>query len=258
MFGFKKWRRKRHIKKPFPSRRKQIIEEYVPYARHLSQKKQSRLFDLISIFLKERRFEGCGDLKISEEIKVTIAAQACIMLLGSEDLSFLYDDLRSILVYPEPYVAKVKTNTSGYIAEEGFQQRHGEAWSRGYVVLAWSEVQKGAEHPRDGKNLIFHEFAHQLDYQFGISASANQPSGESEPQSLSGVIADEYQKLLRDLNNNKPSFIDPYGAKNTAELFAVCSVSFFEEPHQLSQHHPALYNQLKSFYRQDPRNYINS
>jgi len=257
MFGFTKRRRRRLMKQALPEEWNHIIQKNVPYYRYLPPKLQTKLQGLINIFLDEKTFEACAGLELTDEMRVTIAAQACILMLGIEDLSTFYEDLRSILVYPETYVAKVKNQHNSFFVEEGFQQRNGEAWQRGHVVLAWDEVQKGALDIHDGQNLVFHEFAHQLDYEYGATEQVEEQYEDSSYLSWARVVGNEYRKFLHALQRNQQTLINSYGAKNLAEFFAVVTEYFFEKPTELKQKHPQLYDQLKQFYRQDPAEYLN-
>jgi Mlc titration factor MtfA (ptsG expression regulator) len=260
MFGFKKWRRERLFNKPISDEWQRMLSQNVPYTRKLPAELQEKLRGFTNVFIHEKTFEGCAGLELTDEIKITIAGQACILLLGLEDLSSFYDGLRSVLVYPETYVAKVKDHHNGYVVEEGFQQRHGEAWSRGHVVLAWDEVKKGGANMHDGRNLVFHEFAHLIDYDYGATAEveSGNDSGFWSWGSWGSIIDQEYNKLLRALRRNQRTLIDEYGATNLAEFFAVVTENFFERPTELRQQHPELYNQLAEFYHQEPAKYISS
>lgn len=256
MFGIKKWRRNRLLKKSFPDDQLIILEENVPYYHHLPTDLQKKLVGLTNIFLNEKRFEGCAGLVITDQIRVSIAAQASILLLGTEDLSYFYEDLRSVLVYPKKYVAKVKQRNNGIFVEEGFEQRHGEAWSHGYVVLAWNEVQQGASDIHDGQNLVFHEFAHQLDYEYGATDQVESQTTDSSFLSWANMLGREYENFLGMLKQNQQSLIDEYGATNPAEFFAVVTELFFEKPKELNKKHPQLYQQFTEFYQQDPARYL--
>ncbi len=258
MFGFKKWWRKRLLKKGLPDNRLAILKKNVPYYHSLPDKLQKKLIGLTQIFLNENRFEGCAGLEITDEIRISIAAQASILLLGTEDLSYFYEDLRSVLVYPKKYVAKVKQRNNGIFVEEGFEQRHGEAWSHGYVVLAWNEVQQGASDIHDGQNLVFHEFAHQLDYEYGATDQIEQDYGDSHFLSWARILGKEYRQFLKTIEENQQTLIDEYGATNPAEFFAVVTELFFEKPKGLKSNYPQLYNQLREFYQQDPAQYYTS
>ena len=255
MFGFKKWRRKRLLKKAFPNDWLPILKTNVPYYQHLPTHLQQKLRGLTHIFIREKQFEGCAGLELTDEIRVSIAAQASILLLGINDLSYFYEDLRSVLVYPKKYVAKIKQRNNGFFVEEGFEQRHGEAWSHGYVILAWNEVQKGASDIQDGQNLVFHEFAHQLDYEYGATDQIEHGTEDSHFLSWARIVGDEYQKFLTSIQQNQQTLIDHYGATNLAEFFAVITELFFEKPRELQKKHPNLYDQLKEFYQQDPAAY---
>lgn len=244
------------MKRPFPEQWDSFLYRNVPYVSHLPESLQAKLKGLIRIFAHEKTFEGCAGLEINDEIRVTIAAQASILMLGIDDLSSFYDDLRSVLVYPRPYVVKIKNRHNSFFVQEGFQQRRGEAWSRGHVVLAWSEVQKGASDIHDGQNLVFHEFAHQLDYEYGATDQIERSYEESHYLSWARVVGGEYRKFLRAIERDQQTLISAYGATNLAEFFAVITECFFEKPRELKNRHPELYRQLRDFYQQDPASYI--
>ena len=258
MFGFKKRRRRRLAEQPFPDKWQAILQKNVPYITSLPQELQDKLKGLTQIFLDEKTFEGCAGIEITPEIRVTIGAQACILLLGIEDLSSFYEELRSILVYPKSYVAKVKESHDSFFVKEGFQERQGEAWSQGYIVLAWDEVKQGAHDIHDGKNLVFHEFAHQLDYEYGATDLIEQHYDESHHLSWARIIGNEYRSFLKMLQQHQKTPIDKYGATNPAEFFAVITECFFEKSTELQNTHPELYQQLSEFYKQDPAGYIDS
>ena len=250
MFGFKKRRRRRLMEKQFPSNWLSIVERNVPYYRFLSPADQTRLQGLIQVFLDEKEFEGCGGLEITDEIRVTIAAQACILLLGREP--DFYPTLRSILVYPSAYVAPVRHSQADGTVVEGAESRFGESWSHGYVVLSWNDVLHGASDIHDGKNLVFHEFAHQLDEESGAADGAPVLPKYSMYIAWARILGEEYQSLVDSMLNNRPTLLDKYGAKSPAEFFAVASEFFFEKPIELQNRHPDLYQQLQLFYRIDP------
>lgn len=254
MFGLKYFRRNRLMQRPLPKEWLDIIQRNVPYYRQLPVDKHQRLHGLIQVFLDEKLFEGCGGLELTDEIKVTIAAQACILLLGSPD-NKVYPGLRSILVYPDKYFAPVKNYRAGGVIEEGSQSRLGESWSRGHIVLAWDAVKHGASDIRDGSNLVFHEFAHQLDYEYGATEQAEGSDLHSSYLAWARVLSAEYRRHIRNLERNHRTLMDAYGATNLAEFFAVATEYFFEKPAELRDKHPELYEQLVLFYKQDPDEY---
>ncbi len=250
MFGSKKRRRHELRQQPLSAEWLGIVHRNVPYAASLTPEAQRELQGLIQVFLDEKRFEGCAGLEITDEIRVTIAAQACVLLLHRE--TDFYPKLQSILVYPHAYVAKGLQANEGPIMNEGPQARLGESWGHGSVVLSWDDVRGGACDVHDGHNLVFHEFAHQLDQENSAGPGAPTLSNRSMYLAWARVLGDEYESLLDALDHHRRTLIDPYGATNAAEFFAVVSELFFEKPKQLEKQHAELYEQLRDFYQQDP------
>lgn len=221
----------------------------MPYYGLLSEDEQAELRKLIQVFLAEKRFEGCGGQRITDEIRVTIAAQACILLLNREH--DYYAGLHSILVYPSAYVAPAKFMDEVGVIHEGDEDRLGEAWLRGSVILAWDEVRQDAYDIHDGFNVTLHEFAHQLDQQDGSFDGAPLLGKPSHYRSWARVLMKEYQALGQAAERGQETLIDQYGATEPAEFFAVVTEAFFEMPDALNEEHPELYAELKKFYRQD-------
>ncbi len=252
MFGFKKRRRNRLAAKPFPDEWLAIIERNVPYYKVLPEADQEELKRHIQIFIAEKRFEGCGGLKITDEIKVTIAAQACVLLLHRR--TDYYPGLRSVLVYPRSYVAPRVPKLIGGVVVEGPDVRLGESWRRGSVVLSWDNVYRSAADIHDGHNVVFHEFAHQLDSTGARGDSTPVVQDHSTYIAWARILEKDYEKLRRDISRNRDTFLDEYGAVNPAEFFAVATECFFEKPGDMQKLHPDLYNELKNFYQQDPAN----
>ena len=254
MFGFKKKRRKRLMAQRLSADRIQIIRKNVPYYSTLPAEDREALQGLIHVFLREKKFEGCGGLEITDEIRLTIAAQACILILGRP--GDFYPTLRTILVYPKAYVAPVKhRQTNGILETEGLQHRLGESWSHGSIVISWDDVVRGASDIHDGHNLIFHEFAHQLDLESGATNGAPILPERSMYISWARVLSREYKGLIDSIMANRPSLLDKYGATNPAEFFAVVTEYFFEKPIELKSLHPELYEQLQLFFGRDPASF---
>jgi Mlc titration factor MtfA (ptsG expression regulator) len=251
MFGLS---RKEHWAKiretPFPPGWSAIIEKNVPIHARLSEVDRGELRALIQIFLAEKIFEGCGGLEITDEIKVTIAAQACLLLIRRE--TELYPKLITILVYPTAYVSNTPQPDQHGLVTEGPQGRLGEAWTSGVVVLSWDDVKSGAADVRDGHNVVFHEFAHQLDQEDGGADGAPILPGRNLYSAWARVLGEEYDELRKAAETGKKSVLDTYGATNPAEFFAVATEAFFEKPIQLKKKHPELYEELTVYYHQDP------
>src|SRR5437660_1586927 len=234
---------------PIPDTWDGIVEHNVPLARGLTSEERERLLRLVRVFLADKHFEGCGGLTLTEEMKVTIAAGACLLLLHLEGPC--YPTLRTVLVYPHAFVPKFASPpTAGGIVQPPVPLL-GESWGDGVVVISWDDTLNGARDPGDGVNVVLHEFAHQLDDEDGSADGAPLLSGGAL-RTWGRVLSDEYQRLRQDAAADRPSVLDPYGAKNKAEFFAVATETFFEKPVQLERDHPELYTQLKQFYGQDP------
>ena len=215
--------------------------------RGLTPSEREQLLRLVQVFVAEKHFEGCAGLAVTEEMRVTIAAAACLLLLHLEGAC--YPTLRTVLVDPHAFIAKHVLGGHG-IAEEAVPLR-GESWRGGVVVLSWDDVVRGARDAVDGSNVVLHECAHQLDQEDGESDGA--PLLASTALRTWGrVLGAEYERLREEVAADPRSVLDACGATNPPEFFAVATESFFERPLQLQREHPALYDQLKRFYRQDP------
>ena len=260
MFAFLKKRRHRRIRsRPFPAVWRGILERRYSVYPRLPPPDRRELEGLIQVFLEEKQFEGCGGQEITDEVRVLIAAQACLLLLHRD--TDCYPRLRSILVYPSSYIAKTwHWERDGTIREE-HQARGGESWPHGAVVLAWDGAMMGAVDLNKDRNLVLHEFAHQLDQEDGVADGAPLLEGTNFLKLLhryrawAKVLSDEFQQLRRAAVEGRETVLDTYGAKDPAEFFAVATECFFENPGRLQERHPALYAELKEFYRQDPFHY---
>ncbi|MFH1755332.1 MAG: M90 family metallopeptidase [Candidatus Latescibacterota bacterium] len=250
---FKNKRRKRLREAPFPSGWLRIVEKNFPLYQRLPAEDRLELLGHIQVFLAEKHFEGCGGLDLTDEIKVTIAAQACLLLLHRN--TNYYPRLLSILVYPSAYIVRDVTDSSGGIEDEEFDVLQGEAWAHGAVVLSWDAVRRGAADFHDGQNVTLHEFAHQLDQEDGAVQGAPVLEHRSRYVTWARVLGEAFEKLQRATELGRPTVLDEYGATDPAEFFAVATESFFENPAELKRKHPELYEELKAFYRQDPVTY---
>ncbi len=254
MFRFKKLRRYRVANQRFPEEWLRIIETNVPFYNRLPLEDRTELQHHILIFIAEKRFEGCGKLIITDEIKVTIAAQACMLLLHRK--TEYYPGLSSILVYPHAFIAsRTKHLPSGVVAEAP-QVLLGESWHRGSVVLSWDDVKHGVADINDGHNVVFHEFAHQIDSSGGKGDSTAVLNSRSSYIAWARVLEKDYKKLRRAKARQHPTLLNKYGSTNPAEFFAVVTEFFFEKSEELKEAHPELYNELKRFYQQDPASYL--
>ena len=250
MLGFLKDRRRRELReRPLPEAWRAIIDANLPTLKRLPPEDRRELEGHAQVFLAEKSFEGCGGLEMTDEIRVTIAAEACLLLLHRE--TDYYPGLDSILVYPSAYVADARRVQAGLVSESR-DVRLGESWHRGAVVLAWDAVLHGAADPRDGHDVVLHEFAHQLDTEDGSPNGAPPLPKRAMYASWARVLNAEFESLSESAERHRRTVLDKYGATNPAEFFAVVTEAFFEKPLQLEKRHPELYEQLATFYRQDP------
>jgi len=249
--------RKPTVALPFPSEWAKILREQFVLYNRLSDADRRSLESLIQGFLSRKRFEGCGGLEITNEIRVLVAAQACLLLLHHP--SDRYEQLRSILVYPSTYFATDSRRIEGDTVTEEETGRLGESWDHGAVVLAWDAVRHGAANPFDGSNVVFHEFAHQLDQESGQANGAPLLARDKKRMdrvaaysSWAKVLAGEFEEHRRKTAQGRKTVLDEYGASHPAEFFATATEAFFEKPKQMLRHHPDLYRELRQFYGQDP------
>lgn len=232
-----------------------IIERNVAAYHRLSEEDRRELQGHTQVLLAEKHFEGCGGLQLTDEIRVTIAAQASILLLHRD--TDYYPELKSILIYPGTYVVSGDHAIGGGIWEEGDEARLGHTGaSIGALVLAWDDVLRGARTMDDGSNLVYHEFAHQLDFEDSLANGTPVLAGR-QYLSWGRVLSAEYEALRQAAHNSEHTLIDQYGATNPAEFFAVLTELFFEKPIEFRNKHAALYEELRTFYRQDPAAWTN-
>ncbi len=243
-------KRKQLRAQPFPAAWRDILQQRVPCVRALPADLQRQLQQQIQVFLAEKAFIGCDGLEITDEMRVTIAAQACLLILNRPADG--YPNLRQILVYPGSFVVD-RAHTDGIgIAHHARRVLSGESWSEGQVVLSWDDTLEGAAIPDDGHNVVIHEFAHQLDQETGEANGAPVLARRAHYKRWSQVLGAEFRLLQRRTALGVDTLFSDYGATDPAEFFAVISEVFFEQPQRMATEHPALYRELALFYRLDP------
>ncbi len=249
LFAWLKQRRRRQLlAAPFPEEWPGYLRDNVALYAQLTEAEQATLRDLLRVFVAERYWEGCGGLTVTDEMKVTIAAQACLLVLNV--VHDYFNRVPSILVYPSGYRSPAERHGPDGTAG-GDPGRLGEAWYRGPVILAWDSALDGGKNISDGQNVVLHEFAHQLDFLDGYADGTPPLSSREANRKWHDVMTAEYERLVRESAQGRARVLDAYGATNPAEFFAVATEAFFEKPLPLRQRHPALYEVLLGFYRQD-------
>jgi Mlc titration factor MtfA (ptsG expression regulator) len=247
---FVEMRRRRVRRQAFPLEWRQILRRRLPYFRTMPADLQLQLKKHIQVFLAEIPFIGCAGLVVNDEMRVTIAAQACLLILNRRSDDFA--NLRQILVYPGPFIVDKLHSDGAGVLEERRSFLAGESWSRGQVILSWQDTVAGAEVVDDGRNVVIHEFAHQLDQANGGANGVPGRFGRLGRVRWARVLGQEFAALKERVRTGQDSLMSAYGATEPAEFFAVASEVFFEQPAQLASEHPALYAELSGFYRVNP------
>lgn len=248
---WRKRRRGRILAEPFPEEWRRRVERDVALWHALPEDLKPRLEDDLRLFIAERYWEPCGGIELTPPMCAVIAAQACILTLGRSVDAF--DHVRSVLVYPDRYWAPDTWEDESGIVTEGFDELEGEAWESGTVVLSWREVVNDSR-TLNGRNLVLHELAHQLD----LLDVVGQPTlGPAEQRALHArwmeTFLDAFDAFCDRVDAGKRvKALDEYGAEDEAEFFAVATESFFERGAYLKAHHPQLYELLSEYYNQDP------
>lgn len=257
MFGWLKRRtRRRLLSSPFPDKWGRFLSRNVKHYSLLTETEQAKLRDDLRVLIAEKNWEGCGGLAINNEVKVTIAAQASLLLLGFHNKYF--EMVQSILVYPNAFVGPDQTDIGGGFELVGESSNEGEAWYRGPVVLSWPDALAGGRCESGGRNLVVHEFAHQLDMENGdVSDGTPVLADRTQHDCWQQVMQAEYERLARDCRRGRPTLLDCYGATDIGEFFAVATECFVQQPSQMRHRHSKLYELLSEFFRQDPADRVN-
>ena len=220
---------------------------------------QRQLQGLINVFLNDKRFQGAGGLAVTDEMRLTVAGNACLLLLNRSDPCF--PRVKTILLYPDTLITH-QVQQDGPIVHEGPSARLGESWHRGPVILSWADVLRGVNNPNDGHNVVLHEFAHKLDEENGSMNGLPILREHTDYPDWARIMSTEFAHLTEQINHNdsrnrqrnrsRNSVIDEYGGASPAEFFAVATEAFFEEGQKMRKRLPELYAQLKQYYGVDP------
>lgn len=234
---------------PFPKEWENILHKNMATYAKLPEALQKELQWKTMVFIEEKDFEGCNGITITDEIKVTIAAQA-VMLLLNKSID-IFPKLTTILVYPSTYVASQAVLSEAQRTESDVPVA-GQSYSDGVVILAWNHVIGGGRNDKDGHNVVFHEFAHQLDQADGYADGMPILEKREQYKPWIKIVGQEFQEFLDKISRGRKDVIDAYGATNPAEFFAVVTETFFEKPSQLQKKHPELYEEFRMYYKMNP------
>jgi Mlc titration factor MtfA (ptsG expression regulator) len=265
-----RWRRKRALAQPLAAGHIALLERNVAQYAGMAPQQQALLQRLVQQFLYEKKFVGCAGLEVSDEMRLTIAGQACLLLLGRQGGApggratplRTYPGLHTILLYPGAFVVPKNDVDEAGVVTPTRQDLLGESWGDGRVVLSWQHVRRGTCDETLGAaagdaggphNVVLHEFAHQLDSESGSHNGAPYLGSAESYRSWSAVLSRDFAALRADAAFGQHGVLDHYGATSPAEFFAVATESFFEQPHRLAARHPALFAEFEKYYRVDPR-----
>ncbi|CUH68112.1 Mlc titration factor A [Thalassovita gelatinovora] len=233
---------------PLTDHQRSIVAQQVPLTRKLPSELRGRFEGKINAFVSQIEFIGCNGLDVTEEMRLSIAAQACLLVVNSDAW---YDHLRTILIYPGAFKSR-HAEHSGYVVTERETVRTGESWARGPVVLSWAHAQQGAINDEDGHNVVFHEFAHQIDDLSGHTDGVPNLNGNQSFADWQRVFVTAYENHVQHVQAGRRTVLDAYGAEGPEEFFAVAVEAFFEKPAALERGEPAVYEQLAMLLRLDP------
>jgi Mlc titration factor MtfA (ptsG expression regulator) len=237
--------RARLLETPAPDDFRAALEEVALWCR-VPPALRPALEARVRLFVAEKRFVGCGGLAITDRMRVAIAVPACLLVLNRD--AHLYDELRSILVYPDEFVVREEFDEDGVVVE-GERTLSGQSWDTSRVILSWRDVQDAG----DGYDVVLHEFAHWLDEEEGAANGAPLLATRRDYDRWAKVMRRAYEALAERADSGDDStLLDPYGAEDEAEFFAVATETFFGLPVELRDEDPELYDELARLYGLDP------
>jgi Mlc titration factor MtfA (ptsG expression regulator) len=248
-----KWvekRRQQVARRPLPPQWRAILEQRVAPYGELTPHQRQRLHGQMQVLLAEKQFLGCNGLQVTEDMWVTVAAMASLLLLHEH--GYYFPKLKTILLYPSAYWVTETVSTDRFIHQERRVSRLGESWSRDQLVLAWDQVEYDSRHWRDGRNVVLHEFAHQLDQAEGSANGVPRLPKDIDSDQWSRVMTAAYNDLTEAVEKNRRTRLNRYGATNPAEFFSVATETFFEQPKKLKLHNQQLFDLLRRYYQINP------
>ncbi len=259
LLGYPRWKayqRRKVWLQPFPASWRRVLQRRVPIVQRMPVDLQLQLKKHMQVFIAEKAFIGCAGLQVTEDMRVVVAAQACLLLLNRP--ADYFRNVRQILMYPHAFVVSRTSVDMAGVQQDNRQALAGESWTQGQVILSWHDTLEGAAIDNDGRNVVIHEFAHQLDQENGSATGAPLPilgNHAYDAQRWQQVMAQSFAQLQHEAKNGIPGLLNHYGAQDPAEFFAVISEAFFEQAALLATEYPAAYAELKAYYQVDPANW---
>ncbi|MEO0566109.1 MAG: M90 family metallopeptidase [Pseudomonadota bacterium] len=252
LFTFRFWSnrqaRMQAMETPLSAHERKVIAEMVPITKKLPADLHTSFEEKVQLFRHQIDFVGCNGLEVTEDMRLSIAAQACLLVVNS---NAWYDNLRTVLIYPGAFKSRRMVQHGDLILEEE-SVRLGESWSRGPVVLSWPHVEQGGLNYKDGSNLVLHEFAHQFDDLSGDTDGVPLLRSGQCYAEWDEIFVKGYEDHVRQVEKGRRTFLDDYGATGPEEFFAVSVEVFFEKPKQLQREEPQIYAQLSNLFGLDP------
>lgn len=225
-----------------------IIAHEVPLYRQLPDNIRRPLEGKINLFLHQVEFLGCDGLEVTEEMRLSIAAQACLLVVNR---NIWFDTLRTLLIYPGAFKS-VQPRRNGFVVTKREIIRAGESWHRGPVILSWAHSLRGAQNPDDGQNVVIHEFAHQIDDLTGQTNGVPLLAKGQRFADWENAILPTYEQHVKDVERGRKTVLDAYGAEGHEEFFAVGTETFFEKPEAMQKDMPEVYHQFVTLFGMNP------
>jgi Mlc titration factor MtfA (ptsG expression regulator) len=254
MFGFFRDRRRRKLlAEPFPPHWEVLLRRNVGHYPRLSDAERAKVRDIARVLVAEKSWEGVGGLVATEEIRLTVAAQAALLLLGREH--DYYARVAAVVVYPGAFRTPVEED--GW-EDDGLSEDplSGQAVYRGPVILSWDEALAEGRDPDGGHNVVVHEFAHQLDF---LDGATDGTPALDDPDLLARwgpVMQAAFDAHRQALDAGADTFFTEHAGENEAEFFADASEAFFCRPHDLEAEARGVFGLLQGFYKLDPRRWF--
>jgi Mlc titration factor MtfA (ptsG expression regulator) len=250
-------RRRRLESTPLDTRWRELVERNVTLVRRLPHDQRTRLDGLINAFVAQKQFVGCNGLAVTDEMRATIAAHACTLLLGRPRSH--YAALRAILVYPTPFWVDEDIHDDDGLVTRRRHVLSGQSWDSSRIIVSWQDVLETVRWPGNGYNVVLHEFAHYFDAEGepcagpvrpGTRASFEAPARET--RGWRAALTEEFERVADAVDGGVETFLDPYAAEDEAEFFAVATEDFVERSAELAAHEPRVYALLEAYYGIDP------